>query len=783
MKSINIIALANIKKRKSQSIAIIISLTLASLLFASTLLLLQSIHRPFDQLFERTKASHLLLFFDRLQQDEQALNGWFEKQEEVINVNEAVPIYMPNKLLFQGKEIDKLVQLVEHSEVYLEYDQVLLLEGEGQVHPAINEIWLPNHLALALQIKVGDTLDIPVPDGVYPLIVSALVADPHYASAVMNPTRAWVASGSLGLLLPVSQMNQVMMGVRLKDASKVDKVWNQFNEDFFYSGMMFSYHFFKSVFLSLHNILLAILLIFSILAIIVAIFILYNSIVNAILADFRQIGTLKAQGFTKQQLLRLYFRQYFTLLIISLPIGLLAAYVLSQQLLQSLLQSVGVNQMSLPLFLPFTITIVFFCLIVGLVVYGISKKATCIHPVEAIRFGAPEKSFQSTRFKSLIHKVQLPTFLSIRMLLANKKQSIFTLFSSLFTIFLLVFVLNISHSLSKMSEYKAMWGFEEADLHLKRNESIAVPLKHQDFLAVLAVDSSIQRIMPFSYTTASTLSSKQQAARELIGKVYSKNLDEIGLVNLEGRHPETASEIALCILTAREQNKAVSDQIELFLEGQNKTFRVTAIYQDIGNLGQGFRLHENAIKELNPLFEPDIYAVQLADNQSIEENKLQLQQYLAETATIELSVEQRNDIRAIIGGMQSALWTFAFFFLTILMSIFFNDTLNHIQQEQKNLGIIKTLGFSQRKIRSIFIYKNVVLVMLSILIGIPFAMLSVPVIISTFSKGIGITNFPYVTNWLGLSFILPVLLLVALLSVFLTAKRIGRVSAKDLVVS
>jgi len=578
-------------------------------------------------------------------------------------------------------------------------------------------------------------------------------------------------------------MNQVMMGVRLKDADSVDAVWNRFNETIPYTGMMFSYHFFKSVFLSFHNILLAILLIFSVLAIIVAVFILYNSIANAILADFRQIGTLKAQGFSKQQLLQLYFRQYFTLLLISLPLGLLIAYGLSRLLLKSLLQSVGIHQLNLPLLLPFLCTTILFFLIVGLVIYSVSKKVERIQPVAAIRFGAPEQSFNSARFKLLIHKLHLPAFLSIRMLLTNKKQSLFTLFSSLFTVFLLVFVLNISHSLSKMSEYKALWGFEEADLHLKRNESIAVPLNNQDFLEVLSADSSILQIMPFSYLTASTLPSKERVAKELIGKVYSKELDENGLVNLEGRHPKTAEEVALCVLTAREQNKMVGDQIELFIEGQNKEFTVTGIYQDIGNLGQGFRLHETAVHQLNPLFEPDRYAIQLVDNQSIEGNKLRLQQYLAETATIELSAERRSDIRAIIGGMKTALWVFALFFLMILMSIFFNDTLSNIQQERKNLGIFKTLGFSQKNIRSIFIYKHIILVALSILIGIPIAMLSVPIIISIFSQGIGITDFPYVTNWLGLSFILPILLLAAISSVFLTTRRMLLLNTKELIVS
>lgn len=780
MNSIQIIAWAKIKKHKNQNLTVLASLALPSLLFTTTLLLLQSIQRPFDLLFEQTNASHILLFFDRLQEDEAAMTSWLEQQDEVVSITPPTPVYTTNKLLFQDREINKSIQLVERQSINQFQDKVLIVEGAKRAQPRVNEIWLPQHLAKANGIAIGDTIRATVVEGIYALKVSALVVDPHYASAIMNPTRAWVAPGNLGLILPLGDLQQAMMGIRLQDAQQADAVWNRFHTHFKYSGVSFDYHFFKSVFLSVYNILLAILLIFSALAILIALFILSSSIANAIRTDYRQIGILKVQGFSNSQIRALYFTQYFALLLLSLPFSLLLSYVLSQQLIQGLLEAVGISQLNTAAWRMLLLSAGIFCALVSLVIYSVASKATRIRPVEAIRFGAAEKTVKTLPFKTLIHRVRLPAFLSIRLLFANQKQSLFTLISCLFAVFLLTFSANVAHSFFKMSEQKTLWGFEEAELLIQRNEAIAIPLGHKDFLALLEEEAIIERVMPFSYQSASRATSADSTAKELIGKVYADRLSKIGLVNVEGEHPNAEGEIALAVLTAKEKNMEIGDTITLVLEGQLKPFRITGIYQDISNLGHGFRLHANAMRSINPLFSPDRYAVQLKDIQSIENSKQLLQQKLAETATIEESAEQRQEIRATINGVRTALWVFASFFLLVLLSIFFNDTLQIIIQEKRQLGIYKTIGFSTTEIRSIFVYRNVLLVALGLTIGLPLSLLFLPPLVNVLTQSIGIVDFPYLTNYLGLLLLLPALFLAAIGSVWLGTNRIVGLKARNL---
>ncbi len=223
MKSILLISIANIKRRKMQSFLIGSCIALSALLFSTTLGVMSGIREPFDILFNQLKASHILLYFDQQQQDAEDISNWFQEQSEVESVSQSVPFFtLDQPIIYKDEEIDLNVQLTEHHEGNLKQDKVLILKGDEKPHPAMGEIWIPNHLATANNIQIGDTLGIPVSEGLYPLIVSATLVDPHYASGLFNPTRAWLAPGSLPFIFPISKLNKLMLGVRLKSPDDID---------------------------------------------------------------------------------------------------------------------------------------------------------------------------------------------------------------------------------------------------------------------------------------------------------------------------------------------------------------------------------------------------------------------------------------------------------------------------------------------------------------------------------------------------------------------------------
>lgn len=786
MKSILLIISANLRRRKLQNILIGSCIALGATLFATTLTLLNSMDRPFDQMFDQLHASHLLLFFDPQQQDTKPLVSWFRDQEEVESVSKGTPYYaLEEPILFKGTEVDLLVQLMEHQEENLEQDQVRIIQGTPNKYPAPGEIWIPIHLARNHHIQVGDTLGIPLADGLYPMIVSATVVDPHFASSLFNPTRAWVAPGALSYFLSIHQLNKQMVGVRLKSAEDAKVVWSRFNQDHLFEGKVLEYQLFRSVFLSFYQIISFVLLIFSVLAIVAAVFILYITLSAAISADLQLIGVYRAQGLTPKDIIWVYVLQNIILALISLPVGLLGSYFLTKVILRSLVSSLGMVHTGISFLGPLAISFLLLLMLVILIALLGSWRIRKVKPVAAIRMDSSQshRTISIPRFSPWLMKpwMPVPFYVGLQFLMARPRRLVYTGLSLLFTIFILIFSINISHSFAGLKDNKAAWGLEDADLQVRLNKKIALPLEYQDFLAFLQKDSSIAAVVPYAYCEGSLLAEADKPEQNLNGKVYTGNITDIGLNNLEGRHPVTEAEIALCVLTAKENRKAVGDSLELFIEGQVQRFLVTGVYQDVSNLGKGFRLAGPAMEALYPLFEPEFYALKLRDSRTTEDYKKQLQKQFGETLQIELSVEDRKGIKSTVSGMQSTLTLVALFFLSIVFAVLLNDTLMNLQEFRKSFGLFKTIGMTPFQIRMALVAKAFIISLMALAFGIPLAMIISPMLISGITGGIGLQQFPYWPDAWGTFLAIPGFLVFTGASVWFTSRRVLRVSPKDLI--
>lgn len=784
MESIRLIAFANIKRRKLQSILIGSCLALAASLFATTIGLLNGMHKPFDVFFDQQKASHLLLFFDHRQQDPEQLAQWFRNQPEVEAVSGSVPYFpLSDPVIFKGEEVDLLVQLTEHHDGNLEQDKVLILQGEARPHPALGEIWIPSHLAQNHGIHIGDTLGIPIREGLFPLVVSATVVDPHYASSMFNPTRAWVAPGSLPFFLPISQLTGRMTGVRMKSPEEVGSVLGRFNEDWLFDGKVLEYSLFRSVFLSFYQIISLALLVFSVLAIVAALFILYITLSGAITSDFRLAGIYKAQGFTPGQVGAIYVLQYVLLAIVSLPVGIMGSYFLTNAIMGSLIRSVGLANLDFDFFTPFAVTIgLFMVMVAGLSFLG-SLRASKIKPVEAIRLDPAIGAHSKTPFAnlSILDRAPIPFFLGLRMLFANPKRGVYTAFSMLFAIFILAFSVNISFSFLKLKDNKAAWGLEDSDIQVSQNKKIALPLEHDPFMALLGREEEIETIVPYSYCSLTVPANGDRAAQNLNGKAYTAPISGLGLDNLVGKHPQKEDELSLCILSARELGKQVGDSLFTFIEGQKKVFRITGIYQDVSNLGRGFRLDGSAMKALSPLFEPELYAIRLKPGASVEEFRDHLQTTFAEAVSLELSIEERKGIQTTISSLRSTLLLVALFFLSILFAVLFNDGLMSIHEFRKSFGILKTIGMLPAQARLALVVRVLLITAFCLIIGLPLALMLSPGLMSSMAGGIGLQVFPYLTDLLGTLLIIPGMLLFTGATAWWASKKLLQATAKDLV--
>ncbi|MEM6539862.1 MAG: FtsX-like permease family protein [Bacteroidota bacterium] len=753
MKSILLLNSKYVNKRKWGLILVGLSLVLTSVLLSLALGMLTIIGQPFDRAFNTQKASEILLLFDGRSDDQDQLTHWFSQQDEVLGVSEPRPFIMVDApLIHREREIDLSAQVTEYPGRGVVQDEIRILKGTAAEHPNFGEIWLPMHFEQSFGLQLGDTLGLNIKGELRKHKISAFVVDPHYVSAVFNPTRAWVAPGALSFLAPISELNTTMIGVRLKDRRKLDMFWRHFNASFDYAGKSLQYPLFKRAFTSFYSLLSAVLLIFSGMGLFISLLFVKHTLSSHISSDHKRIGVLKALGFTPGNMMLLYLLQIGVLALIALLSGLVISKFVIRQMVNRIVEPMGIPNFSYdlsgPLVLSFGITL----LMIFTVSFFSIKRATHIPPVAAIRnsFQKNKGPVKSTSKAFTTLGLPLSMLLGGRLLSSKKKDMWRTGIHMAGIVFVVVFCVNISNSFDKIHTDRTSWGFDNADIVVNRNKEVILSLTHRQLMEMLgAYKKEIRRVTPYNYTNLFILSDMNRAVKEIQGKVYSDTISKTGLGNIIGKHPVTPNEISLCVGTADEFGKHPGDTIAVFIEGQKKAFRITGIYQDVGSFGQGFRLHEKALLELNPLFEPRFYGLEIY--QSVDRNafRSRLEHQFGERIQTELSVEERGSITAMVMNIRIAVLTISVFFVFVLVLIIYNNQHIYIQQHKISVVKLKSLGFTSKNLKMVLLWKTLFNLGLGMAVGIPFSLWLGPKIMNVLTADIGLVRFPFLPHLLG----------------------------------
>ena len=784
MKSVLLILWANIKRRKIQTLLVAICIALAALLFSTLIGIGLGMERPFENLYSKLKASHIVMEFDKNIHNPEEIRKWFLQQEEVESVS--IPRLekgLRKKLLFKGEELLNEVQFREHHGNALNHDNLDFIEGGNNEYPDPGEIWIPNHWRNNTKLNLGDTVLVPTDNGTFPLVISAIVVDAHHANGLSDPAPAWLGPGGLAMMFPIKELSFVTVGVRLNSAGQTESVWARFNREYSYQGFSTLYSLYKQVFQIVYQITGGLLFVFAIFGIIVTLIITSSVVNSAIKTDYKMIGILKAQGFTNRNIVSIYVLQFLLITSIAVPLGLVGGYFMTQLVFKSLIAAIGTINFDVSLLLPSVVTYIAFLVAIAAITSWTSRKATQIQPVTAIRNGGPpQRSFAGASFNifTLRPKSNLIVFLGLRYLMSNKKRSILLLVGLLFVVFVQTLFVNATHSLSLLDQNRPAWGFMDSDIVIRQNTD---PGRiEQDFLKEdLEDDDRIKSVVKVDFYAASIPPKENKAPETIIGLIFDEELEELGILNVEGRHPVFEDEIALGITSCKELDKGVGDTLELFLEGQLITYNITGTYQSIANLSRGFYARKEAITDINPLYRLRNYHITLAKGESIEEHYNELLTNYGSAYTILESRERLGTLKGIINGIQDVVNLISLLFLGVLVVTVFNDTVLSIREGQRNLGIFKAIGMTPFQLQKALIIKSLIIAIFALLIGMPISLYIIPLSLDTLTTASGLAKFPYVFNLIYTLLVIPVVLLLTVSSVWIASRRLLKIRPRILV--
>lgn len=784
MKSILLITWANIKRRKIQTLLVGICISLAALLFSTLIGIGLGMERPFENLYERLNASHIVMRFDVNVHNPEEIRNWFLQQEEVSSVSQPrMGRNFDKKLIHHGEELSIGLFFREHLGNSVEIDQLHILEGAQKEMPGPGEIWIPNHVKSSDGITVGDTLFLPTDQGLFPLLVSAIVVDAHYSNGLMSPGVSWMGPGALSLIFPVSELSVVSLGIRLKEAQLTDKVWARFYNDFGYQGTATMYAFFKQIFQIVYKITGGLLMVFAVFGIIVT-FIITSSVVSSgIKTDYKMIGMLKAQGFTNRNINVIYLLQYFLITCLAVPIGIFGGHFMTQLVFKSLIAAIGTINFDISILLPSIGTFIVFLIGISSITYRTARQAGQIQPVTAIRNGGPpQKSFAGSKFTvfKLHAKSKLPFFIGLRWLMSNKKRAFLVFIGLLFVVFVQILYTNGDNSILNIDDNRPAWGYSNTDVFVAQGVNL---IEDDDdmFMEDMEDDDRIKAIVKNGFYVANLPAREDVAPKTFVGRIYDDEIEKLGLVNLEGRHPVFENEMSIGVNSSADLNKGVGDTLQIFLEGQLVTYNITGVYQNLSNLSQGFKMRLEGITEINPLFKLRWYDIILKKGEDPEAFRQDLFDSYGSSYEVETGSESIQQIKGILKGIKDVLIVISLLFMGVLFVTIFNDTVLSIRENQRNIGILKAIGMTPRQLQTALMMKALIIAGLALLIGIPLSLQIIPAIMDQLVAGAGLAKFPYVFDLKNTLLNIPLILILTVISVWIASLRLLKIRPRILV--
>lgn len=784
MKSVLLITWANIKRRKIQTVLVVVCIALAAMMFSTLIGVGLGMSQPFENLYAQLNASHILMRFDINEHDPKKITAWFEQQPEVTGVTQpSIVKRHAKKPIFKGEEIFNNILFWEHLGNSAGQDKLHILEGAQKEYPAPGEIWIPNSWKNKSKLNIGDTLQIPTDNGLFPLRISGIVVNAQHSNGLMNPTPAWVGPGSLPLLFPVNDLSVVSMGVRLNNSEVTEKVWARFHQEYEYRGFGTLYGFFKKIFQIIYQITGGLLLVFAIFGIIVTLTITSSVVNSAIKTDYKMIGMLKAQGFTNRNVITVYVIQFMTITCIAVPIGLFGGYFTTQLVFKDLIAAIGAVNFDISWFLPAIVTFIAFLIGILIITYRTASQAGKIQPVTAIRFGGPpQRSFTGAKFSlfTLGPRSKLPIFLGLRMLMSNKKRAFLMFIGLLFVVFVQVLYTNVDNSILNLDDNRPSWGYPNTDIFI----DATTPLEENEddiFKEFLEDDERVKEVVKMGLYGANLPASEGKAPQTFIGFIYDDELENLDLVNLEGRHPVFETEISIGINSSKELNKGLGDTLEIFMEGQLVPFTITGIYQHLSNLSEGFKMRIEGVQELNPLYQLGRYNVILYEGEDKEAFREELLATYGSTYKVRTDSESQTQLKSIIQGIKNVFVLVSFLFLGVLFVTVFNDTVLSIRENQKNLGILKAVGLTPLQLQLALVLKAVFTAILALIIGVPLSLQIIPHAMDVLTSNVGLAQFPYVFDLQKTLLNIPLILVLTIGSVWIASQRLLKIRPRILV--
>ncbi len=756
---------ADVLSRPLVSLLVMVTILSAATLLTLALATLLNLSEPYNRAFEYLNGAHLWLYFDRRKLRVRDVER-IEALPEVVE-STGVQYSVGTRVRIHDTRVWVSVRMMPLQPPRV--NRLLVQEGRYLL-PHQQEVLASRDLRDLYGLEVGESVKFRRQDGgEVTLPVIGLAYNPTWDTyRNTQPPYVYVSEATMRYLYPDEEMWEWSLGLRLADPEAVDEVLVRI-EGMLNDGAVVGHTDWRDVRRSanfgarLNFILLGA---FSFFAILATVLVIVSSISSFVLSQYRQIGILKAVGFTRQQILLLYIGQYVTLSLVGVPLGLGLGLLLSPLPLRNVASSLSTTFRP-----PLTSGVIVLVMVTvpGIVVLTTLKsawRAAQANIVRAIATGAEAPARRSSwgARAALALGLPVPFVLGVGDLSTKPMRSLMTGLNLALGVVGVVFGLLLNETLEMYKAHPTLLGIPY-DATVTRQMSSNGYARH-----LLAQAPGVQAFYGETLVEAETLDGRTFQLRAVDGNVeaFPFNILE-GRMLRRGTYEAIAGQGLLDWLGLR-----VGDAITLIVNEQFQrplTWRIVGRYTEPVNTGQMMIVDWSTVARHIHRARPFIYRVKLVPGADVEAFRA----FLEPRPDADLSVTLVGQaIPGVVVYLQIALFVLAGILIGIALVNVFNTSLLAVQERLRAIGILKTLGLTPRQVMCMVSTTAGVLGFFATLVGIPVGWSFTRMLLAMLARTYGFGEVRMALNGWYLAILPFVMVGVSVLGSLLPARRAAR---------
>lgn len=648
----------------------------------------------------------------------------------------------------------------------LNTDQEIAVVDEG-------EVGVPVYYAEDLDIKVGDMLTLKEGDFIKKLKVSDIIRDSSMNAALTTSKRFLVHPSDLADLSQHMGEWEYLFEFRIKEGSTTGALEKAYMDANMPSNGVAITGSQLTIMNNLSFGLVAFIIIsISILLILIAVLCLSYIIRATMAEENRTIGEMKAIGFNRKAIEKLYELKYILLILVTGIIGYLAAIPFGNFFSRSVILYCGKGKEGWMAWVFPLIGVILLSIIVLLKCKSIIRKnlnqsvVSLLRGEENIRkeghFTLPKAGFKNQNLSIALGELK-----------CKWKEYVVLFFVFLFSSFLILLPMNMKNTVEN-SSFMTYMGVGESDIRIDIQYTNELTAKKDAALAYLSKDQDIKEYAV--YQNGYVGFENQKGEWEYL-RLENGDGSVFPLEYMEGNAPENLKEIAFSTLHAEESSKTIGDLVRVSYGGEEREMTVSGIYQDITYGGKTAKADiDFAVEDV------EVYIIYLdvLEGVNIEAKTTELRDALPGSKITPISEFVSQTLGGITDNLKlvsgAAIWISLVLIILITAMILQLIT----AREHSAIAIKKSIGFSTRDIRIQLGIRILIIQSVAILIGTFLANTLGEVIFGMMLSSMGASKITMLIRPLQSYLLSPIVqLIVVFVTVMLGSQVIKRYHIRD----